>query len=374
MPRQATDFSPEAVARRAQQAAHRAALKNGTATRRVIFAEMTPQEVKEYKREGERRRRATRLGKTVEQLRPVANRDQMAARLKKLTEIAEEVKPATVRQIYYRAVVANLVTKDDSGYQKVAKALTRLRLRGGIPWEWIRDPGRFVDVPNAWDNIPEFLRSVKQSFRLNFWKHKDSRVMIFMEKDALAGAIAPVTNHYRVPTVLVRGTSSWSLLKEAADHVNAFAGPTYIYYFCDFDPKGLEACNMVRETMANKWVSNQNKTETTDLIADVDDVHFKIVGLHSRKQVADMGLPTRKNTTKRGVGKKWIELVGPQSCELDAIEPHELRRMVEASINNHMTRAEADKLHEREAKLTKSMSRQISRKRKKTLRRKSTAK
>ncbi len=63
-----------------------------------------------------------------------------------MREIARKVQPATCRQIYYRAVVAELVAKDDRGYRLVCESLSRQRWAGTVPWDWIADETRAVRV------------------------------------------------------------------------------------------------------------------------------------------------------------------------------------------------------------------------------------
>jgi hypothetical protein len=356
MPRQATATGPEAERKRQQARARYAAIKAGTYTgQRVYLKDLSPEEAKARLRGWRRTSYANRTGKTVDDIRRCANRDQMQVRLDRVYEICAEYQPVTVRQAFYRAEVEGIVGKTDPDYQLVAKAITRMRMEGRIPWEWIRDPGRVVKTPPAWRDVKDFFDTVRHSFRLDYWQHKETRVQLWCEKDALASTLQPLIDRYRIPLVVARGLPSWSLMYEAAAYyINTFDGPTTVLYLADFDPKGQEGANFAHKVLKNEWFGRHNKTEPTDLIDRPEDVEFKLLALN-KPQIAGLQLPTRPTKHARGVSKKWLDLVGPQSCELDAIDPHDLRLMVEDAIEEHMMADEAAELREKELKLGKTM-------------------
>ena len=57
----------------------------------------------------------------------------------------------------------------------------------------------------------------------------DSYVEIWLEKDALAGVVYPVTSMYDVPLMVARGYASLSFLYSAAEAINELDVPAYIY-------------------------------------------------------------------------------------------------------------------------------------------------
>ena len=78
-----------------------------------------------------------------------ATQSEMATRRRRIYEIAETERPASVRQIYYQTVVQKVsgIEKDDAGYDKVQDLLTDLRRGGVVPFEWIIDEGRYAQQP-----------------------------------------------------------------------------------------------------------------------------------------------------------------------------------------------------------------------------------
>jgi hypothetical protein len=267
-----------------------------------------------------RARYASSVGKSEDELRPMATRDEMAARENALYAIAEEFQPATVRQIYYQAEVSGLVDKTHGGYQKVSASLLSMRLEGRIPFEWIVDNTRSVRLQSTWSNAASFFETVKHAFSLDYWDSAEARVQIWIEKDALAGVIQPVIEKFKVPLVVARGVPSWSLLHEAAEHITEFKGPTYVYYFADHDPKGEEGWRFAEGGLRERAAGSI--------------VHFEHVAV-TQQQIETFKLPTRETKGWKTEEKRACEF-GPVSCDLDALTADQLRGLVGAVIRRHM--------------------------------------
>jgi hypothetical protein len=70
-----------------------------------------------------------------------------------LVEILEDMRPMTVRQVFYQATVRGLVEKEESGYDKVQTDLTKLRRGGEIPYHWLADNTRWQRKPQTFDSV-----------------------------------------------------------------------------------------------------------------------------------------------------------------------------------------------------------------------------
>src|SRR4051812_42374718 len=76
-----------------------------------------------------------------------------------LAEIVYEVAPATVRQIFYQAVVRGLVSKDETkGYRVVQRRLLKLREEETISYGLITDNARMVRTRARWNSPEHFAR------------------------------------------------------------------------------------------------------------------------------------------------------------------------------------------------------------------------
>ncbi len=141
-----------------------------------------------------------------------ATKAQMAARRAALHEIVAAMRPMTVRQAYYQAVVRDLVEKTDGGYDKVQTALVAMRRSGALPYGWIVDNTRWQRRPTTFTSIEEALEDTARLYRKSLWADADCHVEVWLEKDALAGVVYPVTATYDVPLMVARGYSSLSFL------------------------------------------------------------------------------------------------------------------------------------------------------------------
>jgi hypothetical protein len=298
--------------------------KAGLVKPRVL---MTEEERKEKARAYARKQYMRRMGYTsADQIRETATRDDMAERCKDLFAIVQESPPMTARQVFYQAEVRGLegITKDDSGYQKVQRALARMR-RGlytpKLPWEWIVDNTRSVSKVKTYASLQAALKDCVSTYWMDLWTSAEERVQVWIEKDALAGLAAEVTNLYDVPLVCSRGVPSWGLLHEAATEIEKFDGPTFVYTFYDFDPKGEESWQLVQSGLKE--------------LAPHSDIRFKHVGV-TRGQIERFNLPTRETKANGKTQKKRAEAFGPISCELDAFSAEQFRTLIRDEIERHL--------------------------------------
>ena len=167
-----------------------------------------------------------------------------------LLAIAEEMQPCTVRQVYYQATVRGIVEKTEAGYAKVQRQLADLRRDGALPWHWIADNTRWQRKPRTWDSLEEALEATARTYRRSLWTDADAYVEVWLEKDALAGVLYPVTQSWDVPLMVSRGYASLSFLYEAAVlHRRRSTGPPILYHFGDFDPSGQDAAAKIESTL-----------------------------------------------------------------------------------------------------------------------------
>jgi hypothetical protein len=99
----------------------------------------------------------------------------------------------TVRQAFYQAEVKGLVEKEETGYDKVQRALLKLRKKGRVCYSWITDLTRWMRKPMTYDSAEEMLQTAVASYWKAVWANLDERVEIWIEKDALAGVVIPIT-------------------------------------------------------------------------------------------------------------------------------------------------------------------------------------
>jgi hypothetical protein len=142
-------------------------------------------------------------------------------------------------------------------------------------------------------------------------------VEVWLEKDALAGVLTPVTEMYDVPLMVARGYASLSFLHGSAEYIAALNVPTFIYHLGDFDPSGVNAGEKIEQTLRE--------------MAPKAEIHFERLAV-TPAQISAWGLPTRPTKTTDSRSKGF----GDISVELDAVAPEDLRDLVETAIQQHL--------------------------------------
>ena len=72
-----------------------------------------------------------------------ATKVEVDARREALLDIVSEMKPMTVRQVFYQATVRDIVEKSEAGYNKVQIDLVQMRRSGDLPYSWLADNTRW---------------------------------------------------------------------------------------------------------------------------------------------------------------------------------------------------------------------------------------
>ena len=104
--------------------------------------------------------------------------------------IVEADKPMTVRQVFYRAVVAGLVEKTEGEYQNtVARLLVDMRRSGDLPYHWMSDNTRWMRRPAMYSGLADFIARHQRAYRRDLWAKSPTYIEIWCEKEALAGVI-----------------------------------------------------------------------------------------------------------------------------------------------------------------------------------------
>lgn len=240
-----------------------------------------------------------------------------------LHEISRQSRPATVRQVFYRAVVPGMVPKCEThGYRPVQRRLLALREQRAIPYDWITDNARIVRGYARYGGLGEYAQEIAMRYRRDYWRESGVQVEVWIEKDALAGVVFPtVVEEYGLELYVTRGFSSVTYLQQAADALELDGRPAFVYVFTDFDPSGLSIADTVRRELVGRAPSVEILVERVAV---------------TREQIDLYGLPTRPTKTTDTRSAAFVALHGTGSVELDAIPPDVLRELVAEKIERHM--------------------------------------
>src|SRR6266496_3625734 len=259
-----------------------------------------------------------------------ATKDEVGERRKSLFDIVKAMRPMTVRQVFYQATVRGIVEKSEAGYTKVQTDLVQMRRAGfdfrlgpghthheTLPYAWLADNTRWQRKPNTFTSIQEALDETARFYRKALWTDAGAYAEVWLEKDALAGVVYPITSMYDVPLMVARGYASLSFLHSAAEYIDELDVPVHIYHLGDFDPSGVNAGEKIEQTLRE--------------MAPSADIYFERIAV-TPEQIASWRLPTRPTNKSDSRAKGF----GDISVELDAIEPNRLRDLVEEVIQRHL--------------------------------------
>jgi hypothetical protein len=219
----------------------------------------------------------------------------------------------TVRGIFYALVSAGIVPKDDTqGYRPVQRQVLELRRQGDLPWAFVADGTRWMRQVTTFDGVDDALAQTVRLYRRDLWASQDYRLEVWLEKDALADLLWPLTSKWGVPLAVSKGVPSATYLYNAAQ--DSKAKNTIVLCFYDHDAGGQRAFDTVERGF-----------DEYGGFAIVDRVAL------NEWQIAEHNLPTRPAKRSDPQAKAWGD---KPAVELDAMPPDVLLGYVERAITS----------------------------------------
>jgi hypothetical protein len=184
-----------------------------------------------------------------------ATKAEMKTRYAAFVRLAAQNAPASVRHLYYRAVVAGVsgITKDDSGYSKAQRAVLALRRLELVPYEWIVDLTRWQRKAASYNSVNDALQATASVYRRNLWMLSAYRVEVWVESDSIAGVAFDVTDRWDVPLMSTRGYSSATFAFSAAEAWRQDGRTPVVLYVGDHDPHGLHIEEALRRELETHY-------------------------------------------------------------------------------------------------------------------------
>lgn len=245
------------------------------------------------------------------------------------SEIIEQVRPISVRGTCYRLFVAGHIgSMEVRNTQKISRLLTEAREESFIPWEWIVDESRQIEREPHWTNLNAYADVIKRSYRRDFWAHQTVRVIVISEKSTVAGILRPVLSEYGVPFLSAHGFSGATTVHDLAE-TEALDARWYVFvYVGDHDPSGMYMSEVDLPSRLKKYgATDQFDIERVALTTD---------------DIVDLPCFAAKKTDPRF--KWYVQRYGQDACEIDAMNPNDLRDRVEQAIVQYID-AEAWERH-----------------------------
>lgn len=237
----------------------------------------------------------------------------------------------TLRQLYYQFVARALIPNTQQSYKRLGDIVSKARYAGLLDWAHVVDRTRNLRGTSHWSNPGDIIEASARSFRLNKWVDQPTRVEVWVEKEALAGVVQRAANAWDLDWFSCRGYTSSSELWSAAQRLLRYIRRdqnVVILHLGDHDPSGL------------------------DMTRDIDDRLQLFIGHHLRSrpnarasvevrrialnmdQVEQYDPPPNPAKTTDSRAADYIEQYGPESWELDALDPATLDALIRSHVEN----------------------------------------
>jgi hypothetical protein len=235
-------------------------------------------------------------------------------------QVLEAEQPITLRGLFYRLVSSGHLNNTQKEYKRLGRTMTSAREGGDVPFAWIVDHVRSTLKPSSWSGLEDFGETVCRAYRKDLWSQMPHHIEIFVEKDAIAGTIQPVTHEYDVALQVCRGYASLSFVGEIAHVWGRVKKPIHAYYLGDFDPSGFDIERDLREKLSH--YSGRGFGWERLAIQPEDFTRHDLIAL-----------PVKASDNR---AKGFQDKYGDQCAEVDALPPTELRQRVQDAIESHI--------------------------------------
>jgi hypothetical protein len=233
---------------------------------------------------------------------------------------AKRAKPITGRGIGYKLFTRKLIpSMGRADMQRVYRLLKEARERGIIPWSWIVDESRELERVATWNDPADYADAVIRSYRRDYWNQQPVRVEVWSEKGTVRGVLDPVLDKYGVGFRVAHGFGSATMTHDVSEDDDGRS--LIILYAGDHDPSGLCMSEHDLPARFEKYGGNHIELKRIALLPEHLD-----------------GLPSFPASEKKADPRyKWfVRNYGTQCWELDALDPNDLRALVEAAILEHI--------------------------------------
>ena len=228
----------------------------------------------------------------------------------------------TLRQLFYRFVVANLIPNEQRAYTNLGELIKKARLAGLIDWEAIEDRTRSLRENSHWRDPASIVAACIDSYAIDKWADQPKRPEVWIEKDALIGVIIPICEELDVAHFSCRGYVSTSEMWVAGQRIEAHrentiqSQETIILHLGDHDPSGMHMTDDIEDRLslfASQWV------EVNRLALNMDQI----------RHYAPPPNPAKMSDTR---APEYVARFGSDSWELDALPPDVLVDLIRTAV------------------------------------------
>lgn len=239
-----------------------------------------------------------------------------------LAEYSQRGMVITLRQLYYQFVARDLIPNKQTEYKRLGSVINDARLAGLIDWDFLQDRTRNLESRSKWTSPAQVILAAARSYHRDLWEKQKQRVEVWIEKDALVGVIEGVCERYDVAYFSCRGYTSQSEMWSASQRLiqyNDMGLDVTILHLGDHDPSGRD---MTRDI-----------TDRLRLFGADVDVHRIALNMDQIRQYNPPPNPAKITDSR---AQDYIAEFGPESWELDALDPDVLIRLIDSNIQDRL--------------------------------------
>jgi hypothetical protein len=212
-------------------------------------------------------------------------------------------------------------------YKDLSSLCTRARVAGLLTWDAIEDPTRPVTTWNIHRNAGDYIREQFAGFMGGYWRDllqsQPDHIEVVGEKNTLAKIISPVCSDYTVPLTIGRGFCSLPPRKAIYDRWLASGKNRLILIvLSDHDPDG----EMIADSLVG-YLRDDFRIPRQSIVA--------IRASLTAEQCREHGFPTDVEAKVKSKNyQRFVRQHGTGACELEAVPPRQLQRMLRDAIES----------------------------------------
>ncbi len=232
----------------------------------------------------------------------------------------------TLRQLYYQFVAKGLLEENsDKMYKMLGTYINRARMAGMISWEAIEDRNR--GHIGYWydEDIMNPIRDLPTQIRYDRWDRQEWYIEVWVEKEALGNVVSRACRPLLVPYLSCKGylsaSEAWRAGRRFKEKLE-FGHKCLLIHLGDHDPSGIDMTRDNKERLdmfTEKWDSVQ-----------VERIALNMDQIRKYKPAPN---PAKLTDTR---SKGYRAEYGPNSWELDALDPQIIENMITEEIEHHI--------------------------------------
>lgn len=237
-----------------------------------------------------------------------------------IAEYMAEGMTLTLRQLYYQFVSREMLANKQTEYKRLGNIISDARLAGLVDWLAIEDRARHLQGNSHWLNPGHIIDNAVEGFKLDHWDGQETRVEVWVEKEALIGVIGDICQELDVDFFACKGYVSQSEMWAAANRFKRYreagASPV-IVHLGDHDPSGIDMTRDIEERQ--------------DIFGGSYQIERHALNMNQIKKHKPPPNPAKVTDSRFD---SYLRKYGEHSWELDALEPRMLKDVIRKAVES----------------------------------------